>query len=627
MAEERRHALVGGFQVFDGLEQGDQVEGERGEARVVRVGRTVRATRPGWLVQPGGGDETRLLGQQQNLEQVAHGVGHADHVGLDRPRVEGDRLARHGQGFHDAGGALGQLRPRRQERARVVELGGEHLQALVLGQGGVVLDDAGEAQDLRHRRLVDAAVLADVEAGEGEAEALDQRLHPGQAAVAGDLAEPGGPEAPADQFEVGSQVGEPVGGLVRRLVQRSSVLEAGAELADSLDHEAELAPVGLVADLAVAGRLALRREPLPFGVAGEGLEQLVRDRHLAVGERQLAAQGPELFLDPAERRAPLHPDRPAGDLRRDVRVAVPVAADPGAVAQAEAWDGGLTVFTESALQRPLDVFADARHRLPDHVAEEVEPLLDLVLDARPLGRDLVGGEQHGDLHVELLEQAVALVRRGAFTLEGVEQLADPLLLEQHRAAARLGRVGGQRRLDVEALDQREDLLGVPSGAGQPGQGRVDGLRARRATGTGGAGPLPVDAQDLLLLGLVDQVEEGGEGAQQPDDLVQVEAGDALTEPPAQIRVVLADRPLGEPPQLLDPRQGLRARPVLDRLAEEGAEQVDLLGERFRDPGALRSELQALPTLSVRCHARWGRSPRPPSGMVAWAAFRKLPAQW
>ena len=179
----------------------------------------------------------------------------------------------------------------------------------------VGLVDAERGQHLGDRRAVAAGVLADVEAGEVEAEDLDLADRVVQLR--------GGDELPLARLQ--RALGEPqVGQQLRgRLVAVRAVL---ARRAHARDQQREEAAVGLLRVAALQprgllgeapGELLQRRLEL-----GRAVDEPVRQRH-PLGE-QLEPLGEQVQAGRAH-----HLERLRGDRRGDVGVAVAVPAHPG----------------------------------------------------------------------------------------------------------------------------------------------------------------------------------------------------------------------------------------------------------------------------------------------------------
>ena len=458
----------------------------------------------------------------------------------------------------------------------------------------VVVGHAAGREQRGDRQLLHAAVLTYIERGEVKAEGTRQGERVRHPSAPGHALEAGRGQRPLEQLEVRNEAMRVVA------LDRSTRLRCGVQqCAQPGRHVQRLPPDRLVAEPA---RGVLRQGHLG-DVAGQRCGELRGHLHLPLRDAQLGRERLDLRDVPLQRCAPLHAEGPARDVGGDVRVAVPVAADPGAVAQER---GQLRAAAVVLPQGAPQIGVDARHCLPDHARQEVQALPHLVAHLRTLGADLVGGEQDQHLVVERIEQRLLFLRRG-FQRPRRQKVADPPLLLEHGAPAGLGGMGRERRLDVERREQRLDIGQRHAVRRQLGHQLADRLRARRLRPRAG----PVDADDLLLLGLVHQVEERRERAQQRDQVGKRERGDALHRqlPPAGGACLL--RFLAEQPQLLDLREHRRAVARPDRLAEHRPEQVHVLAQGARDPRALARHLQTAP--AAHAVLVLGKNPGDPTG--------------
>ena len=194
---------------------------------------------------------------------------------------------------------------------------------------------------------------------------------------------------------------------------------AGAEIGEAAVGD-PLAAVGAeqrverveIGDELAAVRVPVGAEPLP-DLDEDGAERLVGVAdlgHAADHGRRHPPRRPEL----AQLRAVEVTRELAGTLERvrdrlrpDVRVAVEVAADPGAEAQRLA-----------RAREPLDERAlELGDRVPEALLEEPQPLPDLVDDPRPLGADLVRLPEQRDLLGERILEPPPLGERRALVVE------------------------------------------------------------------------------------------------------------------------------------------------------------------------------------------------------------------
>ena len=332
-----------------------------------------------------------------------------------------------------------------------------------------------------------------------------ERLGPdagvGQGAAVGERRQSGGAERVGDLVEVGAEGGGVVVQARRSARGGDQRVQLGPHLhqleADGLVGILAPPPLGQVHDVAVG--LDRRRQP------GGEVE-------LAAAHRQVEPQLVQGAAVEAERVVAVGLERPGRDLGRHVGVAVAVAADPRPVAQDRPQVAGrlAVLLAEGA----VEVGVQARDDVPDAGGDEEQPVAHLVLD-RDRGRPHLVGRQQQPQPVERLPLGVVALgrrQRRALAGEAVQGRRGPVLMAEHRPPAGLGRVGRQRRLDVEAADQGPGVVGGEPAFFEVGDRLGDRLAARGAC-RGGDLALPVDADDLDLLGLVDQVEVRGQRAE------------------------------------------------------------------------------------------------------------------
>lgn len=114
--------------------------------------------------------------QNHGLEDVGNGPGHGDDALRDRALAE--VLHGAGSGGEDAhflACVVAQLSLGAQQRARGTQLLDEHLHAVLLGKGSVVLAHAGDAEYLRHDLFERFGVLAQVKRVQVETEGSHRR--------------------------------------------------------------------------------------------------------------------------------------------------------------------------------------------------------------------------------------------------------------------------------------------------------------------------------------------------------------------------------------------------------------------------------------------------------------------
>jgi hypothetical protein len=470
------------------------------------------------------------------------------------------------------------------ERAGVLELSGEDREPLGLPQGEVVRLHPPLLQELGDGGLVAAAVLAEVERGEVEAEGLGAGAESGEPPGPGEGAEAGGREPLGEEGEV---LAEPLGGVRGPPSEVSS--DAGA-------HGRHLHAEGLVAvreDLGL-GEEALGEVGLDGGAEGLG------GGAVAVGDREVLPEPTEVSGVQSEGGAAVLPEGLARDLRGDAGVAVAVPADPRAEPDGPG-GGGLRGEVEVRGGGTLEVVGDPGERGPDGVRDEVEHEPDLLADARAVGADLVGGQEKGNLLVEPLAETLGLGGGEALVLEGREQRGSLGLFVEDGAAAGLGGVGREGGLDVEPGEPPPDGLRREALPAEPVERLGDGLGAGDVCrGRGGA--LAVDPGDLELLGLVDEVEERGHRGEEPADLLGRERGDLASGRVEGGVVALGPRLLREPAEALEPVRSLGPRQRRQRPPDERADEVHLTSEGSREAVSGRADDEGFRS---RCHGGEG----------------------
>ncbi len=338
----------------------------------------------------------------------------------------------------------------------------------------VVAAGAAGCKQVRHRRLVHAAVLPDVERGQMQAERAGPDEVVRDRPACGDLVEPRGDQRALKQFESRHQFGpgDRVGG------------EAFLEM---LDPEA----VGLVPELL---RDVLER--------GDRLGEFRRNRQPPIRNAQIPVQPREAFPVPLDRRMPHALESQTRGRRGDPRIAVAIAADPGAVSDRRPQGRPHAVV---GLDRVGEVARETRDSIPDRAGQVVDAAIDLVGDGEPRSADLVGHEQEREHPPHRALQFPPRRRTVAARVECLEAGPDPMLLGDDAPPAALGRMGGQGGFDVEPLERREQVLEGDAATLQFG----DRLGDRFGPRSGIAGrrfAMAIHADDVDLLGLVAKVE-------------------------------------------------------------------------------------------------------------------------
>ena len=192
-----------------------------------------------------------------------------------------------------------------------------------------------------------------------------------------------------------------------------------------------------------------------------------------------------------------------GDLRRHRRVAVAIAADPGAEPQRA---GGRREVDPEALQLLVEIVEQVGDDVVEQLLEQVQRRRRLLHWLRPATAQLVGlPEQLHDLGEPTLP---AVPLRPGRAGPGLQQLPDLPHLGEHRPAGGLGGVGREHRPHLRAADHRLQQRPGELFGGDP----VD--EGRQSVAVLG---MAVEATGLVdLLDNVRQVEVGRERPHEED---------------------------------------------------------------------------------------------------------------
>ena len=225
----------------------------------------------------------------------------------DQGAVAGD----HGVGLRADAGLL------TQERARRPKFGIQEAEATRFIPLGVVrVGLAGGGEELTDGLVVEGAVLADVQHGHVEAEGAqeaEQRIK----FRAGDAAGADLDQGLAEEQQVGDDA-------LGRAVLAWAQFAFGVGQAEA--REVDILAPGL-ADVTLEGFLA--RFAMRGGVLGDLTREHCRRLLEVIAKRKALAEGLEALVTDCDRGRAEKIQRTGGDIGRDQRVAVTVAADPG----------------------------------------------------------------------------------------------------------------------------------------------------------------------------------------------------------------------------------------------------------------------------------------------------------
>ena len=155
----------------------------------------------------------------------------------------------------------------------------------------------------------------------------------------------------------------------------------------------------------------------------------------------------------------MHAHRQGRGLRLDEGVPIPVAADPGAKAD-EAGDAEVGLGPIDPPRHPLQASVDLGHGLEEGLAEEVEPLLDLVRNLGLVDPDLVRLPQDLDLGKDGPQALLRLLVVEAAGAQVLGQQKDAAEGFEDSAALGLGGVGGKDREVAQVIEEALQLPGA-----------------------------------------------------------------------------------------------------------------------------------------------------------------------
>ena len=314
-------------------------------------------------------------------------------------------------------------------------------------------------------------VLAKIEPDGRKAENLDRAAHRLDQ-VGGERGAVGLLERAFDHAEIEDQlVGVGIGRAGAADVLPLDAGDGGVQLAQ---HDREKLPVGLagIAGLDLLRLAAALQHPL------ELRPEARRHGKHALGDGQRLGQTDDPLAIMPQRGESVLPQRPGGDLSGHPRIAVAVAADPGAILQ----EGRQLELLAGVilLERGIDQAEQLRRLLEQGFVEEVQPARDLVLHGRLLQMQLARHPDELDLVAQIVDESGALAFGPARHLELAQQQVDLAIFLQHGDALGFGRVRGDHRPDAQARQQRLDFLRRDPGVGRFGEDMSEGATQRIA---------------------------------------------------------------------------------------------------------------------------------------------------
>ena len=401
--------------------------------------------------------------------------------------------------------------------------------------------------------------------------------------------------------------------------------------AQPLGDEPEALAIRLVREAAT--QLAVRLGQV-LRVAGEARGEHAVQRHArgGGGDRLHQPRGDRLVA--TQHVVGVDAQRLLGDLRGHARVAVAVAADPAPEAQVRPdarWSrpgpagvrgrgrGATGRRIERGIQRPVETWDHREQR----GVEERHRGADLVEWRRAHDAQVGGPPQERDLLPQPAADLAVLGRGESRVVEPGEQDGAAPERHQHRAAAGLGRVRGQDRVDGEAAKELIQLGIPPAPSPQP----RDRVRHRIVEDAVASRPFaaPQGAHPAARLGQVDEAEVECERADDRLGRAKIEGAQRLVEPFPLDRIVGPAQRDRVTPDPLHPGEQLGAGLFRDDLPEQCTEQPDL--DRQRVPRTCRPDPERFRGDGGRCsRSRRRRLPgHPPGPFRARAATGPQPS--
>ena len=272
-----------------------------------------------------------------------------------------------------------------------------------------------------------------------------------------------------------------------------------------------------------------------------------------------------------------------GDRRGHIRVAVPVGTHPAAEPQEGRHRGGPGLGALLG-QRTVEFPVHDGYHPEQRLVERRHDRADLVDRVHRLDPQLGCPPQQVDALLQGAPRLGPVSGPGPPVVEGAEQLVDAAQHGDHGPSPRLGGMRGQYQVDAQRSEQLGQLL-LPAVVADLGHRGRERLAHRIGTGV----TLPHEADALMFLGQVDEVEVDGEGPGHLLGPVQVPGADQGRDRVrgAVTRLVAGiDHDVPEPLHVgQHVRAGLRVR-VADDLPEDVAQQPDVAAHRLREFGSV-----------------------------------------
>ena len=415
----------------------------------------------------------------------------------------------------------------------------------------------GAVVERSQRIVVRGGILAQVQRGQVEAEGARTPEHALQREATGLVAAMAG-QAGIDQLEVVDE------GAGIRIGTRAARHRGG----QAATHLPEQLPVRHVGQPRACTHHAVGQQRLVrLGALDDrGIET---DALLALGED--VTERAQIGLVTGERLRALRGECVAHGSRADVRVAVHIAADPGAEAQQRRQFDALAV---DRLDRIRERFVEHRQHAVQHAGEIEADVLDLVGDGRLVRRHF-GGLPRGGQRLADAGVVGATFRRRAGAVDVRDQaLDDRAFLQQQRAPHRFGRMRGEHGFHAHPRQQCLQLRQADAVGAQFQQDRLQAARLRRAAL---ALVVAATADAMHALGHVGRAEVRRERTHQGLGIAQRDFGQALRQRIHRLALLApGDR---DAPQCLDLLQEVRRDLLGQHVADHRTQPAHVVAQQ------------------------------------------------
>ena len=273
-----------------------------------------------------------------------------------------------------------------------------------------------------------------------------------------------------------------------------------------------------------------------------------------------------------QNRQPLPVEELPDEAWRNLHVRFQVPADGRVKAQQAADVGVPRLFPEGNRHGLRQRIVEVRQGRIDHFGHEIEQLLQFRRNRGFLVGMFLAMPDRGDLLLHRAQQRIDLAGTGGGFLQFLQIRCNFPLLAQHRGGCGLGRVAREYGMQPNRIDNLD------------GGGQIRPLLAKLLKYRFRTAPLrlagvvqvgPAAANPVQLLGGVDSLEPGGEGAGDFLGAAVIQAREQTLQALVRPRVAVATRNR-QAARSLDGLEEFPAAPILDHGADQAAELMHVL---------------------------------------------------